>query len=276
MANQGGIKDVAEGRSDIYKLRPSDLHIRDGWNARNIDFDPADAEDLALAKSISEVGVKEPLTVVWQESRAYVTNGHRRRAAALYAIAALGAELKTIPCQTEERYSSEADHVLSMIIRNSGKPLTPLEQARVFKRLIDLGWSETEIARRVGKSRQWICDLLGLQAAPAEITGMVKAGEVSATLAIQTMATEKGRAAEVLTSAITTAKAAGKDKATAKHVRQGVVKVDPIVAFDNAVAEFERAAKDAGLYMPGLATRLRLHADTLAERYPDDANGGDA
>lgn len=262
MANQGGIKDIAEGRSDVYKLRPDDIHVRSGWNVRNVDFDPLDIDDLALAKSIAEMGVKEPLTVVWQEGRAYVTNGHRRRAAALHAITALGAELKTIPCQTEDRYSSEADHVLSMIIRNSGKPLSPLEQARVFKRLVDLGWSESEIARRVGKSRQWICDLLELQSAPADITGMIKDGKVSATLAMQTIASEKDRASEVLTTAVAAAKSEGKAKATAKHIPARTVKADPIkdiitraavthdrfeVVLRIGRADFDALAKWAGL-----------------------------
>ncbi len=39
---------------------------------------------------------------------------------------------------------------------------------------------------------------------------------------------------------------------------------------DAAVSEFERA----GVYMPSIATALRLKADELAEKYPDDANGG--
>ncbi len=37
-----------------------------------------------------------------------------------------------------------------------------------------------------------------------------------------------------------------------------------------AVSDAERA----GVYMPAIATALRLKADELAERYPDDTNGG--
>ena len=39
---------------------------------------------------------------------------------------------------------------------------------------------------------------------------------------------------------------------------------------DAAVCE----AEEAGCYMPAIATAIRLKADELAERYPDDANGG--
>ncbi len=37
-----------------------------------------------------------------------------------------------------------------------------------------------------------------------------------------------------------------------------------------AVSEFERA----GVYMPSIATALRLKADELAEKYHDDTHGG--
>lgn len=51
-------------------------------------------------------------------------------------------------------------------------------------------------------------------------------------------------------------------------------RVKPEVVLDNAIARFEADALATGSYMPALATRLRLHADALADRYPDDANGG--
>lgn len=228
MANQGGIKDIAVGRSDIYKMRPQDIHVRYGWNVRVVDFDPLDIDDLALARSIAENGVKEALTVIWDDGKAFVTNGHRRLAAARYAMETFGAEIKSIPCQTEDRYSSESDHVFSMLVRNSAKPLLPIEQAKVFKKLIDLGWSEADIARRVGKGRQWVGDLLALQAAPSEIVTMVTSGEVSATLAIQTIAKGRDKAAGVLSAAVDKAKGEGKSRATARHIEQAPTKADEI------------------------------------------------
>ena len=46
------------------------------------------------------------------------------------------------------------------------------------------------------------------------------------------------------------------------------------VVLDIAIMEFEIEAELLGVYMPSLATYLRLHADDLADRYPDDTNGG--
>ena len=220
---QGGIKDIALGRVDNFRLRLEDIHIRPEWNCRDVDFSSDDADDLALALSISEVGVKEPLTVAWDsaDGKAYVTNGHRRRAAALYAKHVLGAEIESVPVQTEGRHASEADRVLSMIVRNSGKPLTPIEQGRVFKRLNDLGWSEKQIAAKAGITDARVRQLLTLQAAPLAVTEMVKSGAISASLATKALSASGGdgqKATASLTKAVDNAKAAGKTRATAKHM----------------------------------------------------------
>lgn len=220
---QGGIKDIAVGRVDNFRLRPEDIHVRPGWNCRDVDFSSDDPDDLALARSIAESGVKEPLTVDWDKAdgKAYVTNGHRRRAAALYAKMVLGADIESVPVQTEGRNSNEADRVSSMAIRNSGKPLTPMEMARVFARLVGFGWSDAQIATKVGCTDTRVRQLLTLYAAPTVVTDMVKAGTISASLATKAIASSGGdgeKAAASLVKAVDTAKAAGKSRATPKHL----------------------------------------------------------
>jgi ParB family chromosome partitioning protein len=215
-----GIKDLALRRSDIYHLDPRELCVKPGWNCRDIDFDPNDPEDLAFAKSVAN-GVKEALTVTWEDGKPYITNGHRRRAAALYAIETLGVEIKSVPVQTEDRYGSEADHVYSQIVRNSGKNLKPYEKARAFKRLIDLGWTESDIATKSGLNRAWVIELLELQSAPAALTDLVRSGKVAATLAIDTLKKNKGdgkKSTRELNKAVAKAEGEGKTRATAKHM----------------------------------------------------------
>lgn len=215
-----GLKDVAIGRSDVYAVDPRDLNIKPGWNARDLDTPEAREALSELADSIAQVGVKQPLTVVWEGGKIYVTDGHRRYYAAMLAIER-GAELKTVRVQLEDRHSSEADQVFSQIVRNSGTPLKPFEQARVFKRLLDLGWTEKDIAMKSGKSGQYVRDLLELQAAPMAVTDLVRSGDVAATLAVKTLKKNKGDAGKTaadLGEAVETAKAAGKTRATAKHM----------------------------------------------------------
>lgn len=221
----GGIKEVALGRSDIYRMAPKDLYIKPEWNSREED-DPENAAHIdMLADSIAAVGVKQPLTVYWEDGKAFISDGHMRYKGVIRAIAN-GAEIKHIPVQTEDRTSSEGDRIFSQIVRNSGKPLSAIEQAKVFQRLIAFGWTIADIATKAGLSRTRVDELLKLYAADPAVTDLVKTGQVAATLAIQTLK-KKGKAtAETLLDAVATAKKSGKKKATAKHIAKA--KPDPL------------------------------------------------
>lgn len=52
------------------------------------------------------------------------------------------------------------------------------------------------------------------------------------------------------------------------------VDFQPARKLRHAIATFEQECATAGGYMPSLATLLRIYADELADKYPDDANGG--
>lgn len=41
-----------------------------------------------------------------------------------------------------------------------------------------------------------------------------------------------------------------------------------------SIEAYEKSCKEKGGYMPALATLLRIFADEMAEKYPDDTNGG--
>lgn len=211
------IKSVADGRSDLFRVSPDKLHIKDDWNSRN-DNDPENKAHIeALATSIAEVGVKQPLTIYQDAGVFYVSDGHCRLKAVRLAIER-GADIKNVPVQMEDRYANEADRIFSQIVRNSGKPLAPFEMGRVFKRLLAFGWTIEEISKKSGINRGWVTELLELQASAAEIQEMVVTGKVSATLAIERLKTDGERAGEVLTEAVKTAEAAGKTRATKKHI----------------------------------------------------------
>ena len=218
-----GLRDNAEEVASLYLYDPRKLHVQEGWNSRTVTFSPEDEDDIALARSIAEVGVTQPLTAFLRDGLAYITDGHRRLAATLYAMDVLGADIKTVKVQAETKSSSEADRVLSQLVRNQGKPLAPIEKANVYAKLIGFGWSETEIGKKVGVSRNYVSELLKLRAAPMAVVDMVKAGEVSAGLAMDTIKAARGdatAATETLTRAVDTARAEGKTRATAKHVER--------------------------------------------------------
>jgi ParB/RepB/Spo0J family partition protein len=197
MAKATGLASIAEGRSDIHRISPYKLAIREGWNNREQNEELAAHID-SLAQSIAEIGVKEPVTVQWEEGKAFVTDGHCRLQASIRAIEHYKAELKTIPVKTEDRYSSEADRVLSQVVRNAGKPLTPFEKGKIFKKLIDLGWQQQDIAKKAGLSPARVSQCLELQTLPNELKDLVAAGTVSASMAVKLLNEADGNVKAVL------------------------------------------------------------------------------
>lgn len=224
---QGGIKDVQVGRSDIFKLKPDDIHVKPGWNVRD-PRDPIHSAHLdQLASSIAANGVLEPLTVVWEDGRAWLTDGHFRLEAAKLANER-GANIESVPVKLEPRGANEADRYFTQALRNSGKGLLPLEQGELFARLLKLGVDESAIALRTGLSRTHVVNMLSLREAPAEVTDMVKSGKVAASLALKTLkkAASGTEAAETLRKAVDKAESKGKKKATQKHVEKGATEAE--------------------------------------------------
>lgn len=48
----------------------------------------------------------------------------------------------------------------------------------------------------------------------------------------------------------------------------------PELSLEGAIEQYEREYKERGGYMPAIATLLRIYADEMAGKYPDDTNGG--
>lgn len=247
------LKDLAERRSDIFHVDPRKLVMREGWNVR----DPKDPDNIAhvaeLSRQIESEGVKEPLTVFRdaETTEIVVTNGHCRLLATMQAIDR-GAEIRTVPVKTEERGSNEADHAFSQIIRNSGKALSTLEFGCVCGRLVKFGWPIADIVKRSGKSITHVQQALSLLEAHPVTQQLVATGRVSATLAIHEGRKGKGNAkavAERLAGAVAKAAAAGKNKATAKHMAEASAKKPhgPPQALQKAPEPPKEAEKDSPL-----------------------------
>lgn len=177
------IKDVAQGRSDLYRVDPAIIKQKDGWNSREAS-DPANATHVAeLAASIKAIGVKKPLVCYMEDDVVYVSDGHCRLQAVMHLIEE-GVEIKTVPVMVEDRFANEADRIFSQIVHNQGKQLTALEQAKVFKRLVDLGWAQQDIASKAGISGGRVSQLLELLILPVILQKYIIEGKASASMVL--------------------------------------------------------------------------------------------
>jgi len=218
------IKDVASGRSDLYKLDPKLINIKDGWNSREAN-DPANSTHVSeLMASIREIGVKKPL-VCYQDKdgKVYVTDGHCRLQAVMHLIEE-GVEIQTVPVMVEDKYSNEADRIFSQIVHNAGKPLTSLEQAKVFKRLVDLGWPQKDIALKAGITGGRVSQLLELNTLPVILQKYIIEGKASANFVLQTYKKHKQNIDETimeLNGAVRVAEESGRKRAMPKDAGEG-------------------------------------------------------
>lgn len=190
------LKEFAEKRSALLNCDPRKLKIKEGLNSRDLTT-PDNRDHIEwLAASIAERGVEKPLVIFTEGEDVFVSDGHCRLTATMLAIER-GADIKTIPCVPERRGTNNVERLLSQFIHNAGKQLSPLEQGVLFRRAIGLGATVAQVAASVGKSASFVSQMIDFQAAPAEVHNMVKAGEVSATLAakvVRESGPEKGLA----------------------------------------------------------------------------------
>lgn len=211
MAKVTGIAQFSQGRSDVHRVDPKLLVIKADWNTREETAELLEHIDM-LAQSIAEVGVKNPIQVKLEDGKLVVKAGHCRTRATIRAIEHYKADIKTVPVVSVDRYASDEDLILEQVITNSGKPLTAIEEAKVYKKLLDFGWNQADIAKKVGKSGGRISQILSLLTMPQAAQAAVVSGAISASLAQQVVknAETPAQASQQLQQAVQTAKAEGR------------------------------------------------------------------
>jgi len=172
-------------RSEYYQIDPRKLQIRADWNSRDFS-DPSNMEHVeALAKSIAEIGVREPMKVYLEGDVPYVTNGECRLRAVMLCIER-GVNIPSVPVMAEDRFANDADRLFTQFVSNSGKAFTAIENAKLFKRLLDLGWQQTDIAKKTGFSGGRVSQLLELLRLPVILQKFITEGKASASMVLNT------------------------------------------------------------------------------------------
>jgi ParB/RepB/Spo0J family partition protein len=154
---------------------PIPLNTRDFDNPTNIKH----IEELAA--SIKEKGVVVPLSCYREPIgkdknskntiyRYYITNGEcRYRACKL--LLEQGIPVKRVPVILIDSPNNLTPEnlLVNMIVTNTGKNFEPIELAKSYIKLINVGWTHAEVAQTVGKSVQHVNDTLNLLGYSKEI-----------------------------------------------------------------------------------------------------------
>lgn len=218
------IKDGEVRRADAMKVQLEDLHEEPGFNLRT-EGPELKASIKVLAEFIAGGGQIPPLEVRPRAAGGvWLVDGHRRRRA-LLALDKAGRLPRTPNKDNPEILEawvpviafdgSDADRVARIISSQENEKLSPLELAEGYKRLKAFGWTADQIAKKVGRTRQHVEQVITVGNANSDVQNLVAAGHVSATTAAQVVREHGDGAGKVLDAELQKAQASGKKKVTA-------------------------------------------------------------
>lgn len=128
----------------------------------------------ALAESIRQAGVLQPLLVVENGARYRIVAGERRYRAARMA------GLEEIPAIVRD-WEKQARLEAALIENLQRSDLNPIEEAMGVKQLMEeTGLTQEKAAERLGKSRPALANLLRLLTLPGNVVDMLRDGRLSA------------------------------------------------------------------------------------------------
>lgn len=136
------------------------------------EFDEASIKE--LADSIRQKGVLQPIIVTPSGSGYSIVAGERRwRAARLAGVASIPAIVRSV---------GEQERLEIALIENlQREELDPLEEARAYRRLMEIGAaSQEQVAQLVGKDRSTVANSLRLLKLPPEAQEAVSRGDLTA------------------------------------------------------------------------------------------------
>jgi ParB family chromosome partitioning protein len=199
-AEQGGRYRGIErlkGASEV----PVERLTRDPSQPREI-FDEASLQE--LVESIESLGVLQPVRVRWDEELGMyvIIAGERRFRAAKMA------GLKAVPCVVQEGELTESQRLIEQLAENIIRAdLQPIEQAKAFRRLINLnGWSARQLARELHIADANVVRALALLELPEAVQMDVEAGRLAPSVAYEVSRLENSEEQAALAEKVVTEK----------------------------------------------------------------------
>lgn len=159
----------AQNNGDIVEIELSKIRSNP-YQPRKV-FDEEALEE--LASSIKEYGVVQPIIVKKSPAGYELVAGERRTKAAKLA------GLKMIPAIIKD-YNDQEMMEIALIENIQRENLNPIEEAISFDNIIKLrGFTQEEFAKRFGKSRSYVTNILGLLTLPDKVKEMVSTKKIT-------------------------------------------------------------------------------------------------
>jgi len=182
VSDQRGLPQDRKMRHDAHFVEELTAH-RHGTFGRLIDIEQIEPNphqprrhfgDLSdLVASIKEKGILEPVLVRKHKERYQIIAGERRFQASVLA------GLSQIPC-VEIDVDNRGCLEISLIENLQRKDLTPFEEAAAIQKLCEqFGYTHEQVARKLGKSRTSVTEILSLNRIPEAIQDQCRQADIT-------------------------------------------------------------------------------------------------
>lgn len=160
---------IEENQNSVIEVEINQVEPGPGQPRKNFDKEKIDA----LAESIKEHGLIQPLIVTREENRYYIIAGERRWRAAK------AAGFKTIPV-IERNATTKEVLELALVENIQREDLNPIEEAEAYAKLLqDYSMTQEQVAAMVGKSRSAIANMLRLLHFSEKVKNLLISGELT-------------------------------------------------------------------------------------------------
>ena len=160
---------IEENQNSVIEVEINQVEPGPGQPRKNFDKEKIDA----LAESIKEHGIIQPLIVTREENRYYIIAGERRWRAAK------AAGFKTIPV-IERNATTKEVLELALVENIQREDLNPIEEAEAYAKLLqDYSMTQEQVAAMVGKSRSAIANMLRLLHFSEKVKNLLISGELT-------------------------------------------------------------------------------------------------
>ena len=166
------IEEIVENtpKDDIVEVKLSELRSNPYQPRQKFDQEKL----VELANSIKEYGVLEPIIVTKSIKGYEIVAGERRKKASELA------GLETIPAIIKEFTDSEMMQI-ALLENIQRENLTAIEEAEAYSNLLKvLNVTQEELANKIGKSRTYITNMVGLLNLPESVKNDILHGLISA------------------------------------------------------------------------------------------------
>jgi ParB family transcriptional regulator, chromosome partitioning protein len=210
---------------EIKMLRASQFAVRDKFQKT------ANEDDMLLSNSIREHGLLQPILVRPLAHGFEIVAGHRR----FQACRSL--RWRFIPCKIRDMSDKQA-YEIQLTENMQRKSMDPIEEAEAFRRyVIDLGWGGvTELAKKIGKSEEYVSHRLQLLKLPDDIKEKIISTRLKVSQAMELTTIPPDKQSQIIDQVI-------KKNLTVKQIRQVKSVLKEECAFDDHLHDPENITK---------------------------------